>query len=377
MVWFFWFALIFLAYTFIGYPLLLFVLSTWRGRPHRRATIWPKVSIIIATHNQADLLGSKIVNLLELIYPADKLEIIVASDGSDDSTRDIVRSFASRGVRFVESPERRGKHYVQMLARDVSRGEVLVFTDVSVKLKADAVQKIVSNFADSSVGCVSSEDELVGEESGGLSERFYVPYEMWLRHLEAGVGSLVGLSGSFFAVRRELCAVWHPHQSSDFFLALHAAGQGMRSVMDPECRAHYRVARTEKAEFRRKVRTITHGLDVLFTHAHLLNPLRYGLFSWQLISHKLFRWLVPLGILVVLLANAFLWNAGEFYKLALALQAGLYGAGMLALVVKRLAALRAFKLASFFLLGNVATVVAWMKFLLGERFVTWQPTRRS
>jgi hypothetical protein len=147
--------------------------------------------------------------------------------------------------------------------------------------------------------------------------------------------------------------------------------------MDPECRAHYRVARTEKAEFHRKVRTITHGLDVLFAHAHLLNPLRYGLFSWQLISHKLFRWLVPLGILVVLLANAFLWNAGAFYKLALALQAGLYGAGMLALVVKRLAALRVFKLASFFLLGNVATVVAWMKFLLGERFVTWQPTRRS
>jgi hypothetical protein len=377
MIWVFWSATIFLIYTFAGYPLLLWVVSLWRSRPHRRDTIQPRVSLIIPAHNEAKLLRSKIENSFELAYPKDKLEIIVASDASDDDTADIVRSFAKDGVQLVETPERRGKHYAQMIARDVSHGEVLVFTDASVHLESLGLQTIVSNFADPTVGCVSSEDHVMRTRRGRMGEQFYVLFEMWLRRLEAQVGSLVGASGSFFAARHEVCKAWHPDQSSDFFIPLHTVAQGYRVIIDPECHGHYAVVRSEKVELQRKVRTIVHGLAVLFSHIEMLNPLRYGFFSWQLISHKLFRWLVPFAALSLLLSNGFLWKSGGFYRASLVLQAATYGSALIALGTDRLAHFKALRLASFFLLGNAATLVAWVKFCCGERFTAWQPTRRS
>jgi len=376
MVFLFWFALMFLAYTFLGYPFLLLILSIFRRQTPQRRAIWPTVSLIIPAHNAASLISSKIRNSLELTYPVDKREVIVASDGSEDDTADIVRSFANRGIKLVEIPEWHGKHYAQMIARDVSHGEILVFTDVSVHLEPGALEKIVSNFADDCVGCVSSEDQVATGKRSWMGERLYVQFEIWLRRLEARVGSLVGNSGSFFAARRELCEMWHPDQSSDFFLALHAAKRGLRSVVDPECQGRYGLVRSYKAELQRKVRTVVHGLDVLFTHRDLLNPVRYGLFSWQLVSHKLFRWLVPLGIFSLLVSNSLLWNAGSFYRLFLVLQVGLYGACLLASVAGCWAGFKVLKPASFFVLGNAATVMAWLYFLSGEKFATWQPSER-
>ena len=377
MIWIFWSAALFLIYTFAGYPLLLWVISLWRSRAHQRAAIQPKVSLIIPAHNEAGLLRSKIENSLELVYPRDKLEIIVASDASTDDTADIVRSFAKDDVKLVEIPERRGKHHAQMIAREVSQGEILVFTDACVHLESDALRRIGSNFADPSVGCVSSEDQVVEPKKSWMGEQFYVLFEMWLRRLEAQTGSLVTASGSFFAARREVCKAWHPEQSSDFFIPLHTVAQGRRAIIDPDCHGHYAVVRCEKAELQRKVRTIVHGLAVLFSHLEMLNPLRYGFFSWQLISHKLFRWLMPFGILSLLVSNAFLWKSGAFYRVSLVLQAAVYGSALLALGTGRLAQFKAFRLASFFLLGNAATLMAWVKFCSGERFAAWHPTRRS
>jgi cellulose synthase/poly-beta-1,6-N-acetylglucosamine synthase-like glycosyltransferase len=377
MVWVFWLSVVFLAYVLIGYPLLVWVLARWKARSHRRAEVWPSVSVIIAARDEAAIIGEKIRNTLDLAYPADKLEIIVASDASEDETPAIVRAFAARGVKLVEVPERRGKHYAQMVARDISRGEILVFTDASVRLEADALQKIVSNFGDPSVGSVSSEDRVVREKKSWLGEGAYIRSEMWLRRLESRVGSLVGLSGSFFAARREVCASWHPHQSSDFFVALHTVAAGYRAVVDPESRGHYGVTRSDRSELHRKVRTIVHGLDVFFTHREMLNPFRYGFFSWQLVSHKLFRWLAPFALLALLVSTLFLWGRGPFYQFCLLAQGALLGGGLLALAVRSLAQFKVFKLASFFLLGNAATLIAWMKFCSGERFVRWEPTRRS
>ena len=377
MNWLFWLSAMFLVYAFVGYALLLRILSIWRSRPHRRGTIWPTVSIIIPVHNEAQLLGSKITNTLELAYPEDRREIIVASDASEDKTDDIVRSFAQYGVKLVQIPERRGKHHAQMVARDASRGEILFFTDASVRLEPCALQKMVSNFADPSVGCVSSEDQVVTERKVWRGERLYVEFDMRLRRLEAQVGSLVGASGSCFAARREVCGVWHEKQSSDFFLPLHAVACGMRTVVDPECRGQYSVLPSAKAELHRKVRTIVHGLDVFFGHRTLLNPFRYGFFSWQLVSHKLFRWLVPFAILSLLISNLFLWKVGTFYRVSLILQMVLYGTGLLALCTAHLKRFEVCRLAAFFLMGNAATMIAWLKFCSGEKFATWQPSRRT
>lgn len=377
MIWLFWFSVAFLVYALAGYALLLRILSIWRSRPHRRGTIWPTVSVIIPAHNEAHLLRSKITNTLELAYPEDKREIIVASDASEDETDDIVRSFAPYGVKLVQIPERRGKHHAQMIARDASHGEILFFTDASVHLEPCALEKMVSNFADPSVGCVSSEDQVIRERKVWRGEQLYVGFEMRLRQLEAQVGSLVGASGSCFAARREVCSVWHPEQSSDFFVPLHAATCGMRTVVDPECRGQYSVLPSAKAELHRKVRTIVHGLNVFFNHRALLNPFRYGFVSWQLVSHKLFRWLMPFAILSLLISNLFLWKAGAFYRISLILQVALYGTGLLALGTAHLKRFEVFRLAGFFLMGNAATIIAWLKFCSGEKFVTWQPSRRT
>lgn len=373
----FWLSVTFLAYAFAGYPLVLWLLSFVRKQSHRRAPIQPKISIIVPVHNAAELLQTKLVNTLALVYPEEKREIIVASDASVREVAEVVRSFADRGVKFVESSMRRGKHYVQMLARDISEGEILVFTDVSIHLEAGALERIISNFADPAIGCVSSVDEVATKKKGRMGEALYVGFEMWLRRLETRVGSLVGNSGSFFAARRELCESWQIEQSSDFFLALHAVAHGFRTVVDPECRGRYLLVGSETAELQRKVRTIVHGIDVLFTHRKLLNPLRYGVFSWQLISHKLFRWLVPFGLSSLLIANLYLWESGAFYQVTLAMQLIFYGIGMAALLANRFSRFRLFKVVGFFVMGNAATALAWFYFVVGEKFVTWQPSRRS
>jgi glycosyltransferase involved in cell wall biosynthesis len=375
--WIFWSCAAFLGYTFVGYPVLVAFVALLRGRREQRAPILPFVTIIIPAHNEGSTIARKIENTLALDYPPDKREIIVASDGSTDDTAAIARSYSARGVRVIELPERKGKHCAQMFAVEASRGEILVFTDSSVELDSHALKRMISNFADPTVGCVSSEDEVRVGRKRWAGEQAYVSMEMALRRLEARAGSLVGVSGSFFAARREICADWHPNLSSDFFLPLHAVQQGMRAIVDPECRGRYGVVRTEKAELIRKVRTIVHGLDVLFRHAALLNPFRSGFFAIQLMSHKLFRWLVPFAAAAMLVASFPLRSDHEFYLLALALQLGLYSAGLFSLLAGPLASLKPLRLAGFFLLGNAATVIAWMYFLSGEKFVTWQPSRRA
>ncbi len=376
MIWVFWTALALLAYTVVGYPLLLWGISLFRRRSYRLAPCWPTISLIIAASNEAGQIEEKIRNSLALDYPEDKREILVASDGSTDATPELIRAFRDRGVKLIELPERRGKHFAQMLARDASRGEILVFSDAGVRLEPKTLERIASNFADPSVGCVSSEDHITPTAGTSLGEDSYVDFETWLRRLECRVNSLINLSGSLLAARREVCADWNPRQSSDFFLALNAAAMGLRAVVDPECRGWYGTSPSGKTEYRRKIRTIVHGLDVFFTHLSFLNPWRFGLLSWQLASHKLLRWLVPWLLLLVAVANGFLWNAGLFYRLCLGGQVFLYACAILGWTMPGLKRFRIFKLTSFFLLGNVAAAVAWMKYIGGERFASWKPTVR-
>ena len=376
MLWAFWSAVFFLTYTFLGYAVALWVVSLLRARPHRRGTIDPTVSIIIAAHNEASVISQKILNCLALTYPEDRYEIFVASDGSDDGTAEIVRSFAHRAVKLIEIPVRRGKQYAQLLARDASRGEILVFTDAGVEFGPESLEKMVSNFADPLVGCVSSEDEIV-RKTGWRGEQLYVQFEMQMRRLESRIGSLVTASGSFFAARRTVCEDWRTDQTSDFFVVLNAVSLGMRAVVDPESIGRYGLVHSESAELQRKIRTIVNGLAVFFAHLRLLNPFRYGIFSWQLTSHKLFRWLVPFAILCLFVSNLFLWTNGSFYRICLVLQGAVYGAGSLALAGDRFSEWKPIKLASYFLLGNAATVMAWFYFLSGEKFISWQPTRRG
>ncbi|HVB99762.1 MAG TPA: glycosyltransferase family 2 protein [Candidatus Dormibacteraeota bacterium] len=377
MIWIFWLAAALLLYTFAGYPVLLLLLARWRKRVHMRAPIEPLVSIIIAAHNEESLIGKKMENCLELDYPKDRREIIVASDGSTDSTVRVAGSFADQGVRVIDLAERGGKQNAQLQAIKAARSEILVFTDPGTQLPRNALREMVSNFADPAVGCVSSEDQLIQESRGWIGERSYVRLEMWMRRQESLLGSLVTASGSFFAARRSVCETWPVDQTSDFFVPLNAIALGMRAVVDPASVGRYAASRTETAELRRKVRTVVIGLYVFFSHGSLLNPLRHALTAWQLVSHKLCRWLTPFAALALLVSSLSLWHAAVFYRLCAVLLIAAIAAGILGLAAGRLTQWKPLRLAGYLLLGNAATVMAWSYYIMGERFVTWQPTRRS
>lgn len=372
----FWISAAMLVYTVIGYPLLLVLLHKLIHHPHRRAQIWPTVSLIIPVHAQAHLLKAKLENTLALEYPPEKLQIIVVSDGEDEATMEFMETQADPRVKFLYVRERRGKHYAQRVARDLSSGEILVFTDAAISLDPNALERMVCNFADPDVGCVSSEDRVLKSPDAKVAEGSYVDFEMWMRRMEGDIWSLVSASGSFFAARREVCNIWHGELSSDFFVALHTAEAGKRSVVDPSCQGWYGLTSSDMAEFRRKVRTIVHGIDALCSHFHLMNPVTYGLFAWQLFSHKLCRWLVPFAMVALLAANGALMDR-PFYRVVFFLQIAFYAAAGLTFLSERLKEFKPLKLARFFLLGNVAALLAWIRFATGEKYITWTPTRRA
>jgi glycosyltransferase involved in cell wall biosynthesis len=341
----------------------------------RRAAITPRVSFIIAARNEAARIRSKIENTLALDYPRDLMEIVVASDCSDDGTHDIVREYAGRGVRLIAARERRGKEFAQSLAIKASAGEVLVFSDASTRLEPGGVRNIVQNFADPRVGCVSSVDQVVGADGQPSGEGAYVRYEMFLRSLESRVGSVVGLSGSFFAARREVCDPWPVDLPSDFNTLLNTVRKGMRGVSDPTAVGSYSDLNDPRAEYARKVRTVSRGLRSLGRNLHLLNPFRHGLSAWELFSHKLCRWLVPFAMIGALTANLPLVVNSRFYAGTLLLQALYYAAALWYPATGRQPK-GPLRIVSFFFLVNLSILHAWFNVLRGRGAVIWEPSRR-
>lgn len=372
----FWLSVLFVVYAYVGYPLALKVLSRIRSRPVRKGDIFPTVSFIITAYNEERRIRDKIENTLKLVYPREKLEIIVASDCSSDRTDEIVMLFESRGVRLVRTARRGGKEAAQRAAVAASWGEILVFSDVATAVAADGVARIVRNFHDPTVGCVSSVDRFIDAEGRVSGEGAYVRYEMFLRGLESRVNSLVGLSGSFFAARRSVCREWAADLQSDFNTLLNAVKAGLRGVSDPEAVGYYGNLTDERKEFDRKVRTVLRGIAVFVRSRALLNPLRYGLFSWQLLSHKLCRWLVPFAMIAALVSNAFLAPRSAFYLALLCLQVAFYVVALAGLWLESFPGSRLIKLPSFLLLVNLSILEAWYRYLKGERLVKWDPSMR-
>jgi glycosyltransferase involved in cell wall biosynthesis len=371
----FWGCCGFVVYTYLGYPLLLRLAARFRARPIQKAVMAPRVSFIIAVHNEARQIAEKIENTLDQDHPPQAFEVIVASDCSSDGTDEIVGSFSPRGVRLVRSQERRGKEHAQGLAVSAAHGDVLVFSDAATRLAPDGVRRIVMSFADPTVGCVSSVDRLLDDHGRPDGEGLYVRYEMGLRDLEAQVGSLVGLSGSFFAARREVCKPWRADTPSDFNIVLNAVTRGLRGVSDPRAVGYYRDLADARKEYARKVRTVARGVRGLLTHTALLNPLRYGIFSWQLLSHKLCRWLVPFALLGAATTSLLLARDSVLYRLLVILQLAAYLPAVLSLRWTT-PALGAWRPIGYLLLANLSILNAWMDLARGRTAITWTPSER-
>ncbi len=369
----FWLAVFGCAYSYALYPLLLRLVP---ARPPVRGSpaFMPPVSLIIACRNEARRLRHKLDNALELDYP--DLEIIVCSDASDDDSDAIVAEYAPRGVKLVRSDERRGKEFAQGLAIAASRGEILVFSDAGTDLPAGSIRVLVEDLSDPSVGAVSSEDRFVSADGSVVGEGAYVRYEMWLRRLESARAGLVGLSGSFFAIRRSILGGWDAGIPSDFACALYAVRAGTRAISDPRMVGIYRDIKDPGKEYARKIRTAVRGMTAMARLREVLNPFRYGWFSFQVWGHKLMRWLVPWCMLLLLVCSAWLAPQSRFFAIALGVQ--LLGYVLVTLchwvpVLQRFVLLR---LGYFFVQVNLALAAAGIAFLRGRRIVTWEPSAR-
>lgn len=372
----FWFSVLGCAYSYLVYPLILRLVP---GRPRKvsdAGTASLTVTIIVSAHNEQARIETKLANTLTIDYPKDRLQIIVASDASTDATDEIVVRHRGQGVELVRAEDRRGKEYAQSLAIAAANGDIVVFTDAGTEIPMDGIRRLVGNFADPRVGAVSSEDRLISRDGSLVGEGAYVKYEMWLRRLESERAGLVGLSGSFFAVRRSVCELWDTQSPSDFNTAISCARQRLVAVTDPAVIGYYADIKDEHMEYRRKLRTVLRGMSGLGRHLEVLNPLRYGLFTFQVWGHKIMRWLVPWFMLTTLTSSLALWSEHGFYRLAVVVQLLAYTGIALAYLAPRLRQNLLLRIGYYFVQVNIAIAHATLLYLAGRRMTVWEPSKR-
>src|ERR1044072_1173707 len=232
----FWMAVVAIAYTYAGYPLLLMLMSRLRGKPVLRREFTPPVTVIIAAYNEERDLAEKLENTLALDYPKSKLDILVTSDCSTDRTDDIVRSFAPRGVRLHRQAERLGKTAAQNAAVEKATGEVLLFSDATTHYRSDVLRSMVPSFADPSVGCVTGNVIYSHDANSSVSHgtRSYWNYEFLLKKHESAITSLIGVCGCMYAVRKSAYVPLYHEACSDFLMATTMVRQGLRGVYEPD-----------------------------------------------------------------------------------------------------------------------------------------------
>ena len=363
-------------YSYLGYPSSLYLLSIIKSKQVEKKMYYPTVTIIITAYNEERNIRDKIINTLRIEYPKDKLQIIVASDGSYDNTVGIAEEYIKSGIEIFARLERSGKENTQKEAIRIARGEIFVFTDVATMLDPDGLVQIVSNFSDKTVGCVSSEDRLIGKDGKVSGEGFYIRYEMWLRRLESKCNSIVGLSGSFFAARKIVCGDFSGDMQSDFRTVLSSIKMGLRCIIDPLAIGYYLDVKEKRKEFDRKVRTVLRGITVYFNNIELLNIFKYGLFSYQYFCHKLLRWMVPIFLVAAFLSDAILSLNSVFYRVILFLQVLFYSTALVSIKTGRDYSLNMANIPKYFVVVNASIAMAWWKYIRRQRIVLWNPSER-
>jgi glycosyltransferase involved in cell wall biosynthesis len=339
------------------------------------------VSVLIAAHNEATAIGPKLESVLAAAYPGGRREVIVASDGSDDGTEEVVRRYEDRGVRLVALP-RVGKAAALNRAIAVATGEVLVFTDANSALEPDAVTALVRPFADPTVGGVAGDQRYRrrGDEAavtGG--ERRYWDFDRLLKVAESRAGNAISATGALYAVRRELVGEVPEGVTDDFATSTGVIAAGARLVFAPDAVAWEPVAASGEVEFGRKVRVMTRGLRGVLVRRELLDVRRHGFYAVQLVSHKVLRRLMVVPLAVLAVASPALWRRGRLYRLATVGQVLFYGAGAAGLLAgssgRRRGRHRLLAIPAFFCLVNAASVKACWNLVTGRRIDRWEPQR--
>jgi cellulose synthase/poly-beta-1,6-N-acetylglucosamine synthase-like glycosyltransferase len=382
-IWLFWLCVAGVAYSYLLYPAFLYLAARLFGRSDAPPPLCPdadlpRLSLLVAAHNEETVIEGRVRNALELDYPREKLEIVIASDGSEDRTSEIVRRYADRGVRLLDFPNRRGKATVLNDAMGQLGGQIVLLSDANTDTDPDAARKLVRWFADPAIGAVCGRLVLTDPASGKNVDSLYWRYETFLKRQESRLGALLGSNGAIYAIRRELLQpIPNATIIDDFVIPLLAKQRsGCRLIY--ECAA---VAREESApdiatEFRRRSRIGAGGWQAIGMLWRLLNPMR-GWIAFTFFSHKILRWLCPFFLLLMVVTSAAIWSR-PLYRFLLVAQAAFYLAALLGRHVPRGVPLaKLLRLANMFASMNAALLVGFFRWLSGPQTGIWRPTRRA
>jgi cellulose synthase/poly-beta-1,6-N-acetylglucosamine synthase-like glycosyltransferase len=367
-------SLFLLAYTWIGYPALIVSLQRLFAFPVARSSIYPHISIILAVHNEQACVEEKLRDCLNLKYPADRIEILVCSDHSTDETEPLVEQFALRDtrIRLLRTCGRAGKSGAQNQAAEQAKGEILLFTDANTRMDSAVLEQLVENFSDPRVGLVTATVNFL-QPKGAVpqGQRLYWRYELLIRQAESDLGILAKASGQALAVRRILFRPMQPCYGDDCILPLEVRIQGYRVVHERRAVVTDTMPHTLKGEMQARIRMTARNWTGTLSQMAILNPLRFPITSWSLISHKVLRWLSPLFLFVLFAASMTAALHSRWVWLFL-MQGAFYASALLGWqCVRRGKGAGVFGYPFAFCLANLGFFFGFVKALRSQRIVVY------
>lgn len=371
----FWISIISLFYIYIGYPLVLKLLPKNNINTNELED-FPSITVCIPAFNEESVIEETILNKLSQDYPKDKVKIIVISDESEDQTDEIVLRLAEEheNIELIRQVPRKGKTSGLNLAFEKITSDLIVFSDANSIYDENVFHEIAKTFTDENVGYVTGKMVYVNEDGSMVGDgcSAYMKYENSMRSLESSIGSVVGVDGGVDAIRTELYSVLNADQLPDFVQPLKVVEQGKRVVYQPTAILKEEALTDNSSEFKMRVRVSLRALWALYDMRVLFNPTKFGLFSFQLFSHKLIRYLAFVPMVFALLANVALIGQSPLFNLMMFGQVIFYGLAYIGHTQPENNH-KLVGLAHYFCLINLAAAMACIKFIKGEKIVIWKP----
>lgn len=378
----FWASIILICYTYFIYPVVITILSLFIRKKVYKRDIEPAVSLLITAYNEEKNIGKKIENSLGINYPSDKFEIIVASDGSDDETDNIVRSYQNNDrnihVRLHRVEGRVGKTATQNSAIKICKGDIIIFSDAASIYDKESIGAIVRNYADENVGAVSGMYEYVNTEkvSAGKGTSLFWDIENYIKKRQTKIRTITGCCGCIYSVRRDLYEDLPAEIISDLVEPLKIVEKGYRIVFEPMAIAYEDIAGKTRDEFKMRIRVIVRGIKGMLYMKKLYNLKKYPFIAFQLISHKVIRWLVPFFCIFIFITSIMLSKHSSLYAFLLYSQIIFYIFAIIGYMnEKKKKSSKIFYIPLYFCIVNLASLISIFKVIKGENIITWETKR--
>ena len=390
----FWVFLFIIFYAYFGYGILLFIiikilrLLGLRKKYAGNEDYEPEVTLFVAAYNEKDYVNAKIKNSLELDYPIEKIKQVWVTDGSDDGTQEVLRKYADKGVEVYHEDDRGGKIGAMNRGMAFVKTPIVIFSDANTMLGKESIRRIVNLFRNPKVGCVSGEKRIYQKEmdSAAGTEGIYWKYESILKKWDAELYSVVGAAGELFAIRTELFQkVEKDTLLDDFIISLRVAEKGYTIQYDPEAYAIETASADVKEELKRKIRISAGGIQSIIRLKELLNPFKYGILTFQYISHRVLRWtLAPLGLLLILIFNLIIVlncgiiNFNNIYVWIFWAQILFYLSAMLGWYFEnKKIKIKVLFIPYYFFIMNLSVYLGIIRYFKGKQTVKWERAKRG